>query len=305
MAANSANILAGIGSTSAIGSLAYFAPGDTAGPVAVTPTSEVQTITISGTPTGGTFPVVWQGIALTPPAYNVATAALQTAMNTAWASLLHGGTIAVSGSAGSSYVVTFPAVLGNVPTISVAGASSTLTGGSSPNAAVVETTPGAGATPATAVIPASFIDAGWCSTAGLAGNVNSTVNKVKGYGSTQILRTIIQDEERTFDLEFLETNAVSIAVYNRLAIGSIVPDANGAFTVQVGAPSVTTYAGIFDLVDGNNHIRKYCPRLQNSTVKGDTWAPGKEITKPISMTALPDASGNSVYEYYVVNALHA
>jgi hypothetical protein len=304
MAANSANILAGIGSTTAIGSLAYFAAGDTAGPVAVAQTAEVQTATISGTPTGGTFTLTWQGISSGPQAYNIATAALQTALGTAWASLLHGGTLAVSGSAGTSYVLTFPAILGNVPAVT---ASATFTGGSSPaiGSPLTETTPGAGATPATAVIPASFVDAGWCSTAGLANNVASTVNKIKAFGSTQILRTIIQDEERTFDLEFLETNPTSIAIYNRLAVGSIVPDANGAFTVTVGAPTVQTYAGIFDLVDGLNHIRYYCPRLQNSGVKGSTWAPGKEITAPVSMTALPDGSGISVYEYYLVNALHA
>lgn len=303
MSADTAKILAGVGSTTSIGSLAYFAAGDTAGPVAVTATAEVQTITISGTPTGGTFTVSWQGIALTPPAYNVPTATLATAMNTAWASLLHGGTIGVTGSAGTSYVVTFPTILGNVPTMVVSGTG--LTGGSSPTAAVAETTPGAGATPATAAIPVAFQDAGWCSTNGLAANVASTVNKIKGFGSTQILRTIIQDEERTFDLEFLETNPVSLAVYNRLAIGSIVPDANGAFSITIGAPSVQTYAGIFDLVDGLNHIRYVCPRLQNSGVKGSTWAPGKEITSPVSLTALPDASGVSVYEYYVVNALHS
>lgn len=302
MSADTAKILAGIGSTTAIGSLAYFAAGDTAGPISVANTAEVQTITIGGTPTGGTFPLSWQGVAAPSQAYNVTTSAMATSLNTAWASLLHGGTITVSGSAGTSYAVTFPSVLGNVAMMVTS--ASALTGGT-PTIAVVETTPGAGATPATAVIPASFLDAGWCSTNGLANNVASTVNKIKGFGSTQILRTIIQDEERTFDLEFLETNPVSLAVYNRLAIGSIVPDANGAFSIAIGAPTVQTYAGIFDLVDGLNHIRYVCPRLQNSGVKGSTWAPGKEITSPVTLTALPDASGNSVYEYYVVNALHA
>lgn len=304
MAANSANILAGIGSTTAIGSVAYFAPADTPGPVAVAYTAEVQTGTITGTPTGGTFTPSWQGIALAAQAYNVATATLQTAMNTAWASLLHGGTITVAGTAGTSYVVTFPAILGNVPSIT---ATSAFTGGSSPaiSSPFVETTPGAGATIATAAIPVAFTDAGWVSTSGLVANVAETVNKIKGFGSTQILRTIIQDSERTFDLEFLETNAVSTAIYNRLQIGSVTVDGNGAFQWTIGAPNVQTYAGIFDLSDGVNHIRAYSPRLQVSGIKSNSWAPGKEVTYPVSLTALPDASGNAIYWSAVVNALHS
>lgn len=302
MAANTANILAGIGSVTSIGSMAYFAPVDTAGPVAIPFTAEVQTVAIGGTPTGGTFTLTWQGITTSAQAYNVPTATLATQLNTAWASLLHGGTITVTGVAGTSYVVTFPAILGNVPAMT--GSAALLTGGT-PTLGVTKTTPGAGATAATAAIPVTFSDVGWCAVSGLTANVAETVNKVKGFGSTQILRTIIQDSERTFDIEPMETNAVSTCLYNRLAIGSVTVDGNGAFTWTIGAPNVQTYAGIFDLADGTNHLRAYCPRLQVSGVKSNTWAPGKEITYPLSLTALPDATGNSIYWSAVVNALHA
>jgi hypothetical protein len=302
MSANSANILAGIGSTTSIGSVAYFAAADTAGPAAVAYTAEVQTVNIGGVPTGGTFALTWQGLTSTAQAFNVPTATLATSLNTAWASLLHGGLIAVAGTAGTTYTITFPAALGNVPPIT--GDKTLLTGGV-PTIGVVETTPGAGATIATAPIPVSFLDIGWCATSGLVANVAETINKIKGFGSTQILRTIVQDSERTFDLEPMETNAVSTAIYNRLAVGSVVADTNGAFQWTIGAPNIQTYAGIFDLADGSNHLRAYCPRVQVSGIKSNSWAPGKEITYPLSLTALPDATGNSIYWSAVVNALHA
>jgi hypothetical protein len=98
-------------------------------------TDEVQTVTISGTPTGGTFPLTLPGYGSYSAAYNVSTAALQTALRAAFG--IPG--LTVTGTAGTSYVVTFVGA-GNVPTMLTDG--SALTGGSSPNAAVAVTTPG-------------------------------------------------------------------------------------------------------------------------------------------------------------------
>jgi len=299
--ANNLNILAGVSAGGATGGeLCYFAPIDTAGPTAVAFTSEVQTLTISGTPTGGTFTPTWQGISAPAQTYNVATAALTTALNTAWASKLGGLSITVTGTPGTTYTITFPAGLGNVPIISVVAA---LTGGTTPTAAVVETTPGAGATEATAAIPATFKTAGWCATDGLVMTPNESVNVIRGYGNFNALRTIITQSQRDFDVTFLESNQTSLAVYNRKPIGSYTASAIGAFTNTVGATVNTVYAGIFDVVDDVNHIRSYCPRLQVSKVGPRSGKAGDPIAYPVTLTALPDVNGNAVYEYYVVNAL--
>jgi hypothetical protein len=50
-----------------------------------------------------------------------------------------GVTVAVTGTAGTSYVCTFPTISGNVPTMTAASA---LTGGTTPTASVATTTPG-------------------------------------------------------------------------------------------------------------------------------------------------------------------
>jgi hypothetical protein len=292
MTADTNKILAGVGPAA----LAFFATADTAGPQAVAFTAEVQTVTITGTPTGGTFTLTWRGLSSGSQAYNVPTATLQTALRTAW----NMATLTVTGSAGASYVITFPAGRGNVP---LATATSALTGGTTPTIGVVETTPGAGASPASAAIPAAFTDAGWCTQAGLVANVNESNTEIKGFGSTSTLRVIISESSRSFDLEFLETNMVSVPVYNRLPVGSVVPAGDGSFAVPVGGPLTQTYAGIFDVVDGYNHIRLYCPRLQVSAIKNYTVAAGQQISWPVTLTALPDLTGTSVYQYFVVDAL--
>lgn len=94
----------------------------------------LQTITITGTPTGGTFTISSGGNTYVA-AYNVATATLQAAIR-AWGGIYAG--VTVSGTAGTSYVVTFPAITANVFAASAPiQATSQLTGGSSPKVAVV------------------------------------------------------------------------------------------------------------------------------------------------------------------------
>jgi hypothetical protein len=99
-------------------------------------TGEVQTVTISGTPTGGTFSLTLGGYGTASGiAYNATPSAVQSALRTAW-----GLAVTVTGTAGTSYVITFPDASGDVPQATADG--STLSGGTTPDASVATTTPG-------------------------------------------------------------------------------------------------------------------------------------------------------------------
>jgi hypothetical protein len=100
-------------------------------------TAEVQTVTISGSPTGGTFTLTANGNTSSGIAYNATAATVQTAIRALGG--LYAG-VTVSGSAGGPYTVTFPANAYNVAQMTASGAG--LTGGSSPSVAVATTTSG-------------------------------------------------------------------------------------------------------------------------------------------------------------------
>jgi hypothetical protein len=70
----------------------------------------VQTVTINGTPTGGTFTLSSGGNSASI-AYNAAAATVQTAIQ-AWGGVY--ATVTVSGSAGGPYTITFPAISSGV-----------------------------------------------------------------------------------------------------------------------------------------------------------------------------------------------
>lgn len=88
---------------------------------------KVQTVTINGTPTGGTFRL-FSGGNQADLAYNAASSTVQTAIR-AWGGIYSG--VTVSGSAGGPYTITFADVASNVtsPAAPFAVDQSLLTGG--------------------------------------------------------------------------------------------------------------------------------------------------------------------------------
>lgn len=101
-------------------------------------TSEVQTLTITGSPAGGTYRLSFKGQKTSALAYNANAAAIDTALEAL--PTIGTGNIAVTGT--GPFTLTFGGTLAkkNVPAISVVNAA--FTGGTSPAAAVTTATPG-------------------------------------------------------------------------------------------------------------------------------------------------------------------
>lgn len=95
--------------------------------------SRVQVVTVTGTPTGGTFTLAIGGAVTSALAYNAAASAVQAAIR-ALGSLWAGAT--VSGSAGGPYTVTLSALGGAAAPILADG--SALTGGTTPAVVVTQ-----------------------------------------------------------------------------------------------------------------------------------------------------------------------
>lgn len=107
------------------------------------PTTEVQLLTISGTPTGGTFTVTFRGSTSATVAYNATAAVLQVALENMPS--IGAGNVVVSGGPGpgTPFTLTFAGQLAgeNIPQVT---AAHTFTGGAGPNIAPSTTTPGVG-----------------------------------------------------------------------------------------------------------------------------------------------------------------
>jgi hypothetical protein len=104
-------------------------------------TDEVQTITITGAPTGGTFTVTFGGQTTAAQARTATAGTLQTALQAL--SSIGAGNVLVTGGPGPTtpYVVTFAGALASSDVAQMTAAH-TFTGGTTPNISVSTTTPG-------------------------------------------------------------------------------------------------------------------------------------------------------------------
>ena len=112
-------------------------------------TNEVQTLTIGGTPTGGTFELGLEGRGSGPITWNSTNATLLSAMNTAFDAAFGASSIVATAGTLTAGIGTVTLTFGGnyarraVPTMTVV--SNALTG-TSPTLAMAETTPGVDAT---------------------------------------------------------------------------------------------------------------------------------------------------------------
>ncbi len=159
---------------------------------------------------------------------------------------------------------------------------------------------------ATATLNVAFKDPGLCVEDGLKKLLAEEVTKIKAYGTRQTVRTLKTSREATFEIGFLESNPVSLAIANELPLtgtGALVPDEDGAFDFTEGESRTQLYAGVFDIVDGANHIRAVCPLLEKTGQK-DWEAKGTApIQHGVTLTAYPGSDGVAIHWFYVLAAL--
>lgn len=105
-----------------------------------TEVDDCQTVSITGSPTGGTFTLTFGGNTTTGIAFNAAASVVQSAL-VALASI-GAGNVTVTGSAGGPWLVDFTGTLGYAVQSVMTKDASLLTGGSSPNVSITHTQSG-------------------------------------------------------------------------------------------------------------------------------------------------------------------
>ncbi|MFB6665946.1 hypothetical protein [Streptomyces parvus] len=110
------------------------------------PTSEVQTVTVTGTPTGGTYTLTWSGQTTAAIPYNATAAQVKTALENL--SNIEAGDLTVSGGPhpGTVITVTFGGQFMGDDVAAMTASGASLTGGSTPGVSIGTTTAGGAGT---------------------------------------------------------------------------------------------------------------------------------------------------------------
>lgn len=118
-------------------------------------TDEVQTITVTGAPTGGTYTLTFNGQTTAPIAWDATSAAVQTALE-ALSNIDTGDVVAAGGPhPGTPITVTFHGQYEDTDVAQMTADSSGLTGGAAPTVTVTTTTPGVAGAATTLLTPIS------------------------------------------------------------------------------------------------------------------------------------------------------
>jgi hypothetical protein len=256
-------------------------------------TNERQTLTITGTPTGGDFTITAYGETTAPIAYNASATTVRDALLALNA--FESGDIAVAGGAlpGSAITIDFQQIYAgqDVPLMTADGGG--LTGGTSPDATIAETTPGDDAVVDIPAVPAGavqgnvYLDTTW---AGLGGSqllyayemglsIGERMERVRPINKSKSSDGVIDmsDQEHTITL-MLGRNAVADAQLAKLRAGtrSFVraewegDPINGSYDYLAQFDACVFYqeAGEPDDQDGV-HAREYTGRLSIDPTSGN------------------------------------
>ncbi len=260
-----------------------------------TATNEVQTVTITGTPTGGTFRLTYGGQQTATIAYNAIAGAVQTALEAL--SNIGVGDVTVGGGPGpgTPYTVTFGGSLAATD-VTVMTASHSFTGGTSPNIAVTTTTPGASVD--LSPLPGGWEDLGWTSTDGVGYGRETEVSEVNSFGSTEPTRSDITSDVITMSVTAQETRLTTIGLYTGADTTAMTASATtGEFSIS--KPSIPGFRywrvlGLFVDQDDNGreiYIARYMPRARITEYGEQTYQSGEDpISYNMTFTGFEDSS---------------
>lgn len=194
-------------------------------------TAEVDTVAITGTPTGGSFTLTYKGNTTATIVYNATNSAVQSALR-----LLPGlGAVTVTGGPGpgAAFVVTFPSSLGSV---ALTASGSGLTGGTTPTVTVTRTTPGV---------------TGWFSPGGTdqgySMNPNVSTNDITMEEQAASVGTEVTSKTYQVTAALAEWTTVNRALYLGGTIGA---DGDGNTTITM-SDDPAIYAGYLEYRDAS------------------------------------------------------
>lgn len=146
----------------------------------------------------------------------------------------------------------------------------------------------------TALDPA-FVNLGYISEDGMTQAVTRDSEAVKAWGGDTVM-TLQTDFEETFAFRLIEALDVNVrkAVFGDANVTGTLA---AGITTTVNSTELAEHEWVIDLVYNGAVSRIVVPSGKVTEIGDITYADGEPVGYELTITALPDASGNCSYEY--------
>ena len=151
----------------------------------------------------------------------------------------------------------------------------------------------------TTALNAAFKDSGYIGEDGLTLSPDRSTTSIKDWSRAEV-RRVLDEFSAEISWEHLELSAEALKNYfgtSNVTVTAATVSTGTRIASKLNSTDLPEQSWVFQIKDGVRKIRIVVPRGQISAQGEVTFVANDAVKLPVTLAALPDASGNSVYVY--------